>query len=145
MSDVTLDPAAFRIACPEFATKTDPEITAQWNIAILYVTTQNYGRITDTSRAYAIYLMMAHLFRLAANIASDPGGGGTPSITAAARIDKVLVTLSPPPTPDGLRYWLSLTPYGQQLLAFLSVRSIGGFYIGGSDERAAFRKAGGRF
>lgn len=145
MANVTFDPAAFKARFPEFATQTDPVLTAQWNTAALYVTTENYGRLMDDGRVYAVQLMTAHLLRLAANIAADAGGAGTPSIVAQASIDKVRITLAPPPTPDARTYWLNLTPYGQQLIVFLQARAVGGFYVGGTRERAAFRKAGGVF
>lgn len=55
----------------------------------------------------------------------------------------VSVGMMAPPAKNGWQFWLSSTPYGVQLGALLGVASAGGVFIGGSEERAAFRKAGG--
>lgn len=89
----------------------------------------------------AIYLMVAHLLQLAANAAAGTPGG---QITTAT-IDKVSVTVAQAPGTDSYRYWLNSTPYGQQLLALLARCAVGGTYVGGLPERAAFRSVGGIF
>jgi hypothetical protein len=53
--------------------------------------------------------------------------------------------MQPPPETNQWQWWLSLSPWGQQLLALLLVKSAGGFYIGGFPERQGFRKAYGLF
>jgi hypothetical protein len=89
----------------------------------------------------ALELMTAHLAKLAdLNIELDqnamPGG---------ATVDRVSITLIPPPMHDQWEWWYGTTNYGQQLLALLKVKSIGGRFIGGSFERFGFRKFGGGF
>lgn len=149
---VTLDPATFRALFPEFADATAyPEAALQirWDAeAVGYVSDENCGDLRDAKRAYAVQLMLAHLLRLSKLAASaGVGGAALAGVVTAATIDKVSVTLAPPPARDAWGYWLAQTPYGQQLSAFLSAQAVGGFYIGGNipAERSAFRKAGGVF
>ena len=126
--------SVFRELYPQFEAVSDAAVTAAAAQANCYI---------DSTCAddCAIYLMVAHLLQLAANIAA-----GTPSgqITSAS-IDKVPVTVAQAPGTDSYRYWLNGTPYGQQLLALLARCSAGGLYVGGLPERAAFRSVGGVF
>ena len=126
--------SVFRELYPQFEAVSDAAVTAAATQANCYI---------DSTCAddCAIYLMVAHLLQLAANIAA-----GTPSgqITSAS-IDKVSVTVAQAPGTDSYRYWLNGTPYGQQLLALLARCSAGGLYVGGLPERAAFRSVGGVF
>lgn len=144
---ITLDIATFRTLFPEYANVTtypDALITIKWGLALGYVSDRNCGRLRDDQREYAIYLVVAHLLRMDAMIASG-GGLGDGGVVQSATIDKVSVALVPPPVTSAWDWWLQQTPYGSQLLALLSAASVGGFYVGGLPERAAFRKVGGRF
>lgn len=141
---ITLDIAKFRTLFPAYANVTtypDATVTMNWETSTLYVSAEDYGYLQGESRARALYLLTAHLFRLSDIISS----GQTPGLLSAASIDKISVTLTPPPLKSQFHWWLSLTPYGQQLLALLRVHAMGGFFVGGSAERAAFRKPGGGF
>ncbi len=89
----------------------------------------------------ALNLMTAHLAQLSIQIASGTAAG--PVVGASE--GSVSVSFLPPPGKSAFSYWLSCTPYGQQLLALLSLQGAGGFLVGGSLERASFRKAGGAF
>lgn len=126
--------SVFRELYPQFEAVSDAAVNAAASQANCYI---------DSTCAddCAIYLMVAHLLQLAANIAA-----GTPSgqITTAS-IDKVSVTVAQAPGTDSYRYWLNGTPYGQQLAALLARCSAGGMYVGGLPERAAFRSVGGLF
>jgi hypothetical protein len=143
---VTLDPATFRALFPEFAAQTDEALQIRWdNEATAYVSADNCGDLTGTKRAYAVQLMLAHLLRLSAMAVENPSGPA--GVVTAATIDKVSVTQAPPPVSagDAWGHWLQQTPYGGQLAAYLKRQAVGGFYVGGHPERAAFRKAGGVF
>ncbi|CNH75861.1 Uncharacterised protein [Yersinia pseudotuberculosis] len=90
----------------------------------------------------AIYLMTAHL------VWSDyliRQGQTTAGIVTGATVSKVSVSITPPPSGSAWQFWLSTSPYGLQLWAFLNIKSAGGAYIGGLPERTAFRKVGGVF
>lgn len=134
------DAAAFRVAFPAFASVAiypDVTILTQADAAACFLAAQSCG--CDT---YSLQLMVAHLLTLATQIAAGTGGGG--QVTSAS-IDKVSVGITAPPTRDGFSYWLGSSPYGLQLLALLAHCGIGGTYVGGRAERAAFRSVGGVF
>lgn len=83
--------------------------------------------------------MTAHLTALSDLAAQSQ----TPGYEQSATIDKVSVSLTPPPNKNQWQFWLNTTPYGMQLLALLQSKSAGGFYIGGLPETAAFKKVAG--
>ncbi|EGG4117014.1 DUF4054 domain-containing protein [Salmonella enterica subsp. enterica serovar Gatineau] len=150
MAAITFDAALFRKQIPAYA---DPEkypdatIESWWEQAACYISTEDYGWLNGNSRALAINLMTAHLMTLSTAASSGAGQtAGAGGIVTGATIDKVSVTLAAPPSAtDEWEYWLSLTPFGQRLLALLRSKSVGGFYVGLYPELSAFRKAGGRF
>lgn len=134
----TLDIPAFRLAYPAFANDTafpDDTLLRYFSTAGAYIANQNYGWLVDDARYLALTLMTAHLAALSVMIAS----GDTPGLMQGATIDKVSVTLTPPPVKTQFGWWLSLTPYGAQLYALLKLHSAGGFFVGGSATRAGLR------
>ena len=136
------DIGKFRLSFPAFAsdsTYPEPLLSAHWEAAICYVSPQDDGYLQGECRARALNLMTAHLMALADSVKA----GQTPGMVSAATIDKVTVTLTPPPIKSQWQWWLSLTPYGQQLLALLSANAVGGFYLGGLPEGSAFRRVHG--
>jgi hypothetical protein len=147
MSTITLDPAAFRALFPQFADPVkwpDAALSIQFGAATGYVSADTYGDMTVAARTNALYLMTAHLLALGVTIASG-NYTGQPGIVINSRVGDVQVQLQPPPERGQWRYWLNLTPYGAQLVALLEAQSVGGFYVGGLPERAAFRKVAGVF
>lgn len=130
------DLEAFRAAYPQFAVAADPQVLAMAGQAVSFLS--SYGATTDQLQWQ---LMVAHLLTLSANAAA----GGTTGQVSSATVDKVSVSITPPPTRDGWAYWLSTTPYGLQLWALIQRLTAAGLYVGGSAERAAFRGAGGAF
>ena len=136
---LTFDYATFTGQVPAYSNAADyPESTLQayWDTAIFYISdVANSGSVTCEKRQYAINLMVAHLVFIAGLIAA----GQVPGLVQNASIDKVSVTLTPPPLRNQWQWWLSLSPYGQQLYALLQVNSVGGYYIGGSPVLAGFR------
>lgn len=137
----------FRAMFPQF---TDGEkfplawIELQLDLALCYISSDYYGRLTGDCRKRAIYLMLAHLLYINAQI-NGPGGsadsaGGQTGIVTSSTIGSVSVGLAQPPFgSDAFKYWMNQSPYGSMLLALLKARSTGGFYIGGSDSRSAIR------
>ncbi len=148
MTAYTFDVTAFRIAFPAFADVTlFPTATLQmnWDAATCLMDNDDNGHwaLHGECRFRGLNLLTAHLTALSVIIAN--GGGQVPGLVQSATIDKVTVSLTPPPIKTQWQWWLSLTPYGQQLLALLQVSSVGGFYVGGLPELFAFRKVGGIF
>lgn len=147
MTTITIDIAAFRVQFPQFADVTafpDLVIQAQFDMATGFVQADTYGCVTVAVRTQMLYLMTAHLLVLGVIIANGGSYTGTPGIVLQSKVGDISVGLAQPPYGTSQwRYWLSLTPYGLQLLALLDVQSVGGFYVGGLPERSAFRKVGG--
>ena len=146
MSVITLDLVVFRAQFPQFgsvATISDATINAQFAAATNYISDQYGGCYFNTARGIAVqtqalYLMTAHLCAISLNIAMGTVAG----VLTASTVDKVSITLEPPPLANQWQYWLQTTPYGQQLLALLQVSAVGGAYFGGRPELAAFRRPG---
>jgi hypothetical protein len=112
-----------------------------FNNAACFIETCDVGLLScsfsGSSRLLGLYLMASHLLATTQMVCDNDGA--PLGIVIEGQVDKVRVTLKPPPATDMFQYWLSTTPYGQQLLALLKVQSVGGFYIGGSPQRSAFR------
>lgn len=145
--DYTFDVTQFRIDYPQFADDAvfpDETLQTYWNWATCYIDAKNYGFLSGVCRGHAIDLMTAHLAALSVIIAQG-NYQQNPGLVQAATISKISVTLTPPPLDNQWQWWLSLTPYGQQLFALLQVSACGGFMIGGSPVRSAFRGPAGGF
>lgn len=141
----TVDPVAFRALFPFFANNppyTDALIQMFYTNAACYIdNNDNFCGLNGPCLEMALMLMTAHLlygFKLA-------GMGQTNTILTSATIDKVAVSMQPPPATTGWQWWLATSPYGQQLWALLSAQSVGGWSVGGRPETRAFRKVGGFF
>ncbi len=144
MAEITFNVAQFRMTFSAFADPakyTDAELNGCWDQATCMVSTTPSCRLQEKCRTQGLQLLTAHICTLQTQIQDGTNTG----VTTSATIDKVSVTLQPPPTTNGWNWWLSTTPYGSQLWALLKVNSVGGFYIGGLPERSAFRKVGGIF
>lgn len=144
-----IDIATFRLVFPAFADPVafpDAYIEAQWTAATTYIDAADGPLLSGAKLSRALDLLTAHLMQL--NLQAAAGGGDTPAVgvLSSASVDKVSVSYAPPPTgTSGWKFWLSTTLYGAQLWALLATAVAGGPYIGGSNERGSFRKAGGRF
>ena len=82
---------------------------------------------------HIIYLMTAHRVFLGSQ--SQSGQAGQGGRVASANVDSVSVSYSPMPSRDSFTYWLSLSPYGQELAAMLEMLDGLPKYYGGSFER----------
>ncbi len=145
--DFIFDVTQFRIDYPQFSDDVKfPDATLQmyWDWATCYISDRDYGFLHGRCRFHAINLMTAHLAALSVVIAQG-NYSQIPGIVQSATINKISVSLTPPPLENQWQWWLSLTPYGQQLLALLQVQSVGGFMIGGAPVRSAFRNQSGGF
>lgn len=150
MTTIVFDPAAFRTN-PLFSpfsnavVYTDPLLNSWADIATGYISDQNGGSYVNQGmnlkqQTLALNLMVAHLLALSTQIGNVPSTPKTPGLKQAATIDKVSVTLTPPPIKNQWQWWLNLTPYGQQLLALLQVATAGGFFYGAFPVMPNFRR-----
>lgn len=144
MTAITFDVAQFRLAFPAFAsavTYPSPVLAAYWDAATCYISDSDWGYLRGDCRRQALNLLTAHLTQTGYAAAAGQSQGTVITST----VDKITVTLLAPPVRNGWQFWLTSSPYGVRLWALLTVRSVGGFMVGGSNERGAFRKAGGNF
>lgn len=88
--------------------------------------------ISDGKREYAIFLLAAHFLTLQKNITDGETSGG---FQTSASIDKVSVSVAPPPTSDNFSYFLSQTIYGQEFLGLIELLPSVPNLIGGSFQR----------
>lgn len=147
MSTIALTIPDFRALFPHFADAgvfPDQKIQAQFDLATGYISSDSYGDVPVAARTQALYLMTAHLLALGVIIATG-NYTGQPGVLNSSSIGDVSVSLTPPPAKSQWRWWLNTTPYGAQLISLLEFQSVGGFFVGGLPERAAFRKVGGIF
>lgn len=147
MATIIFDPTLFRQQFPAYANVTtypDAMLQMYWDMAICYVSDQTYGFCWDLDehcRTLALNLMTAHLLYIAGLVAD----GQTAILINSSTVDKITVNLTVAPIRNQWQWWLSTSPYGQQLWALLQVNSVGGIYIGGLPELSAFRRVGGYF
>lgn len=144
MTTIVFDPDAFVARFPEFSDGVQYPTTTldmYWATATYFISPENYGYLNGDARTQALWLMTAHIAQLSTLIANRD----TVGVVNSATIDKVSVSLTPPPIKSQLQWWLNLTPYGAQLWAMLEMIAVGGLYIGGQANYAAFRKANGGF
>jgi hypothetical protein len=145
--DYVFDIPQFRRWYEAFADETaypDDVLEAYYDFATCYISDEDYGLLNGKCRYRAITLMTAHLLMLSK---INPGTGQPvqPQLKTGATVDKVTVTLTPPPLKNEWQWWLTTTPYGAELLALLQSASSGGFVYGGLPEGTAIRKWGGLF
>ena len=141
---ITLDIAQFRLTFTQFAdvfAYPDIKIQLWFDNATAMMTNQVNTLIREPSQRFALYLLTAHLLLIQETAAS----GAPIQLLQNATEGTVTIGYTPPPIKNGFQWWLSATPYGQQLWSLLQVLSTGGFYFGGSSVRSGIRKPQGWF
>lgn len=141
MPNIQIDVDSFKTAFPVFSKVPGPTIELYFGFATDIMTNEPQCGVSTQIQTRWLYLMTAHLLAINLQVLA----GNNPGIVTQASIDKISVTMQPPPERNQWQWWLNQTPYGQQLLALLQAQSAGGFYVGGTPERTAFRGFGGRF
>lgn len=135
---LTFNYALFVQQFPAFSNDvTFPEAMLQmyWDMAVHYVDPNTgYGWLRPLSRDLCLNLMTAHLTALSVIIAR----GQYPQVIQGSTIDKISVTLTPPPLQTQWDWWLNSTPYGMQLHSLLLAKAVGGWYVGGSAPLSGF-------
>ena len=141
MAAHAIDQMSFRAQFPEFASITDGQVALYADMASQYMDPNDGFMISGGALQLALSLMTAHLAKSFVLI----NLGKTSVVVAGSSEGSVSVSLQAPPAKSGWQWWLSTTPYGSQLWALLQIKTAGGAMVGGSYERASFRKAGGVF
>jgi hypothetical protein len=143
---LTLTLSDFRAAFSMFKnelTYPDGVIEMFFGNATNYISDLNVGVLNNASRQLALYQMTAHLLIL--NNMLNENDGAPVGLTQDAQVDKVRVSLTPPPHRSQFGTWLNLTGPGAALWALLAQKAVGGFYAAGNPERLGFRRVGGGF
>jgi hypothetical protein len=128
MSCPLLTAQAFIALFPEFENANNIEIMI--NRASIYI--KPYSCFCGDERQYVIFLLAAHLLSGQEAINNGDSTGG---LQTSASIDKVSVSVAPPPFSDGWEYWLNQSRYGQELLALFNLKVATPGYVGGSFTR----------
>jgi hypothetical protein len=142
---ITFNYEAFILAYPEFSnpiTFPSNQLQGYWDAAIQFMNPSSNPMMTTGQLTLALNLYTAHLAELLGVIMAS---GDTPAVTLNATVDKVQVGNQPVELPNQWQYWMQSTGYGQILLALLQVLSVGGWLVGGWNERGAIRQAYGDF
>lgn len=109
-------------------------LEVQYEIGKAYIA-DNEDTMDKKFRWYALELMLAHLLYIRDQVNA---GNNIGVITSGSEGD-VSVAMATPNVDSTWTYWFQATPYGKDLMALLETQSAGGFYVGGSRERQAFR------
>lgn len=141
MATIFFNDQNFRALFPPYSsTSAFPSSVLQlyWDTATAYINDRLNcsGGLKPAQQTLALNLMTAHLTYLTQLSNSGQAGG----ITTAATVDKVSVTLQPPPEVNQWQWWLNQSPYGQELLALLQIAAVGGLYIGGFPTAYSLRR-----
>jgi hypothetical protein len=140
----TFDVTRFRTMFPEYSDVIlYPDLTLQgyWDLATCYIFPFDECWLAGCKRENALYFMTAHLTAMGDNILSKL----SPGIRISTTIDKISVAIKPPPFANQWQYWLGQTARGQELMAFLSLVTVGGFTVGGVPQSPTFRNSWGGF
>ena len=132
MTDLAISADDFKKNFPEFESRSDVEFCMLR--AECYVSPNN-SRFEAQKRKLAIYLFTAHLLTIQSSIQDGQIQGG---ITVSSSIDKVSISMVPPPAKGAFEYWLSQTQYGIEFLALLESEISTPFLLGGSFIRTLF-------
>ena len=133
MSQVTITIDQFYERFPQFNDYEYSQICPQCLCrATSYISVINKGRLNNQKRELAIYLLAAHLSQLTYQLRQGQNASG---IVSGASVDGVSVNYVQIPNLSQWSYWLSLTPYGQELLFLLNTLTAVPQYFGGSFER----------
>lgn len=107
-----------------------PALEMSLELAQQYISPEDCCLLSGKMRRLAIYYMAAHVQTLMDNAAKGEASG----IQTSASIDRVSVSVAPPPFKSQYEYWLNQTPYGLLYLALLQSVTAMGVYVGGSNE-----------
>lgn len=140
MSLIQFNYATFAQGYPQFSDMLAfPQATLQlyWNTATNFLSnnTASCG-MTIPQRTTSLNLLTAHIAALSTIAAKGENTG----LLQSAGIDKVNVSLTPPPEVNQWQWWLNQTPYGQQYLALMQVMAVGGFFVGGYPTTFTLRR-----
>lgn len=112
---ITVDPDKFKVWFPALADMTPEQIDSAYQSAGAYIaTTEGAIGLTLPLQTRAVYLATAHTLHMQTN--PDASNG---RVTSASEMD-ASASFNVYQSKNALDYWLSLSPYGLELLAILA-------------------------
>src|SRR5690348_18385636 len=108
MTNIVFDYPTFQLQIPQYS---NPEIYPEqmisnfWTIGSNYMQTEVGFVLNAAGRTLGLNLFAAHLIYLQGLIQA----GQVPGMVTGATVDKVNVTLTPPPLPNQFQWWMNLT------------------------------------
>lgn len=144
MTNVVLTYPEFRTRFTAFANATtypDATLQVQFDLAQDYISPTVGWVLTSNQRETALYLMVAHLMFLRDKAALGQPAQGVQSASEGA----VSVSFITPQKMNAWQTWLYSSPYGQQLWALLTMKTVGGFNSASNYNRLGFRSPRGTF
>lgn len=112
---ITVDPVIFKQWFPSFSDMTPEQIEAAYAGAGSYIATiEGLIGLNKASQTRGVYLATAHNLYMQTH--PDAANG---RVTSASEMD-ASASFNVPQTKNMLEYWLSLSPYGLELLALLA-------------------------
>lgn len=143
MPTIYYNDANFRALFPAYASPTlymTSAIQLWWNSSTAYLSDKycgpRWGALTLAQQTLALNYMTAHLLY----INSQAGMNQDTGLITAASIDKISVSIQPPPELNQWQWWLNQSPYGKQLLALLQIATVGGRFFNPVPTFTAFRR-----
>jgi hypothetical protein len=104
------DPAAFKLAYPAFASLTNDQLQAMFDIATLYLRNDGTSPVkTVAAQTTLLYMLTAHLCQMTFG-ANGQGSAGIVGRVSSASEGSVSIGADYPSTPNNA--WFVQTPYG---------------------------------
>lgn len=122
MAVVIFDPAAFKLAYPQFAAVSDAALTNYFNLATLYLSNTDCSIVQDIpKRTTLLWLLTAHIAYLSGALNADGSPGLVGRISSATE-GSVSVSAEMPGSPNAA--WFNQTAWGAMFWqSTLSLRS----------------------
>ena len=133
MATIDLNIPEFRALYPSFTDIDDAIIQMQWDRLVVIYPNNTDLDCLPVSRKQVLYLYLAHSLFLYRKINED--GADMLYPTTSASVDKVSISSLPPPVKSMRDYWLSLSPYGLEVMALRSIYTGFQYFKGSNNAR----------
>lgn len=120
MAVVIFDPAAFKVAYPQFSAVSDGVLTNYFNLATLYLSNTDCSIVQNIpKRTMFLWLLTAHIGKISGALSPDGSAGLVGRISSATE-GSVSVSAEYPTSPNaawflqsewGAMYWQATLPY----------------------------------
>lgn len=141
MPDLIFNAEVFREQIVQYADAAlypDALLLSYWNFSLNFCSEKINIFAQISSQQLILNLFIAHFIYINHKLNRKD----LPVVLASSSAGAESASFTPPPVGNSpFRYWLSTSPYGNQILGILDLLGVGGILIGGSPEKSAFRNA----